>query len=163
MQRNTARTIRMNLAQDVILDLLRLEGPRLTYMELMDGRKVFGINKTDFDRALTDLCEADRVRYIDDPKDDLYELVTAKPKVSRYLDNATDMIVSVYSGKPGCACGCRGKHSKDQRTINLIVNKMLKIQPVNERKRGENHWFVQTETRLYIAYWTEEMFPKEAK
>lgn len=85
------------------------------------------------------------------------------PRISKFLDNSTDRIIKVYSGRPGCACGCRGKYSTKDATITRIVNTMLKIDPTLERKKEANHWFVQTPTRLYVAYWTEEMFPKEAK
>jgi len=59
-------------------------------------------------------------------------------------------IKSVYSGRPGCACGCRGKHSSDARTISLIVNRMNKLDPNIEQE--DNNYALETETRLYIAY-----------
>ena len=64
-------------------------------------------------------------------------------------------IVAVYSGRPGCACGCRGKHSESPRSITTIVNKMNALD-ANIKKEG-NHFAIETETRLYIAYWTKEI------
>lgn len=41
------------------------------------------------------------------------------------LPNLTvDQVTNVYSGKPGCACGCRGKYSYNTRFRNLpIINR----------------------------------------
>lgn len=36
-------------------------------------------------------------------------------------------IVRVYSGKPGCGCGCNGKYYEDTRNIRRVVKK------INER------------------------------
>lgn len=83
-----------------------------------------------------------------------------------------DKVMSVYSGKPGCACGCRGKHTTSHknrelaakhrgyayadedvsdRTVKLIFNKVMR----NYRDKievGTNNISVETDTRLYIIY-----------
>ena len=80
-------------------------------------------------------------------------------------------IISVYSGKPGCACGCRGKHTTakayqnlrsknrgyevtddecNDRTVSLIVNKMNK--QFDECIKGDNNYSLELPNRLYIAY-----------
>ncbi len=66
-----------------------------------------------------------------------------------------DKIVSVYSGRPGCACGCRGNHSKTKRAITTVVNKMNRLDP--DIKQVGNHYAIETRTRLYIAYWTDKI------
>ncbi|QZE10397.1 hypothetical protein SEA_SCOOBYDOOBYDOO_46 [Mycobacterium phage ScoobyDoobyDoo] len=33
-------------------------------------------------------------------------------------------VSAVYSGKPGCACGCRGNYSSHTRTVTQIKNKI---------------------------------------
>lgn len=65
-------------------------------------------------------------------------------------------IESVYSGKPGCACGCRGNHSKSEASIRTILRNMRANQA--EKKIEDNLdntgkiVSTETETRLYIAY-----------
>lgn len=84
-------------------------------------------------------------------------------------------VVSVYSGRPGCACGCRGKHTYasataeevskkrgfavpvSDNTVHLIVGKMNAL---IEGGGGARMWScedeeflsIETPTRLYIAY-----------
>lgn len=82
--------------------------------------------------------------------------------------------ISVYSGRPGCACGCRGKHTYasavaeemskkrgypvkvSDNTVHLIVGKMndLIAQGAKLDTNGD-YAAVQTETRLYIAYFKD--------
>jgi len=81
-----------------------------------------------------------------------------------------ETITQVYSGKPGCCCGCRGKHSysskyptkHDYDTVNdsavtRIVNLMNKR--LSEVKDESNHYFLEVHSeytgevsRWYIAY-----------
>lgn len=64
----------------------------------------------------------------------------------------------VYSGKLGCACGCRGNYSENPKTITLIVNKMRKAlkdgmaTEVMFGGYGEAFLSVETATRRYTAY-----------
>ena len=80
-------------------------------------------------------------------------------------------IKSVYSGKPGCCCGCLGKHTYASRTkikagikrgypinnnevndrvVKIIVNKMNKrIGKVIEEK---TYFHLDIGSRRYIAY-----------
>lgn len=90
-------------------------------------------------------------------------------------------VQAVYSGKPGCACGCRGKHSYpssmkglgvqirgyaigeeeiSDRSVTTILNKVKKLADLAEdcegKKIGDNPIkgnivAVETETRLYIV------------
>jgi len=85
-----------------------------------------------------------------------------------------DNVSSVYSGKPGCACGCRGKYayasrhrawaSKDRgytvtadevndRTVKLMVNKINKaIASGADVKRYVWGVSFETDTRVYVLY-----------
>jgi len=73
-------------------------------------------------------------------------------------------IQSVYSGRPGCCCGCRGKHTYatafadkapdydrrvSDRTVKLICNKINAAPKVQE---NGNHFFAEINDRWYIAY-----------
>lgn len=62
-------------------------------------------------------------------------------------------VVKVYSGRPGCGCGCRGKYSTNPATIKRIVKTMNEIYAQHpeqeERWKGE---IAESETRLYFAY-----------
>lgn len=39
-----------------------------------------------------------------------------------------EKIARVYSGKPGCGCGCRGTYWEDARNIKRVVDVMNKRQ-----------------------------------
>lgn len=87
----------------------------------------------------------------------------------------TDKVYSVYSGRPGCCCGCRGKHTyasrhrdwasrnrgypvRDEevndRTVTLIVNKINKAGSIHptfvDVKPG--YYFMDIGSRYYVAY-----------
>lgn len=57
-------------------------------------------------------------------------------------------VKSVYSGLPGCCCGCRGKHWADARNIARIC----KIIAAGDTIYQPGYWVVETKTRVYIAY-----------
>lgn len=56
----------------------------------------------------------------------------------------------VYSGKPGCMCGCRGKYSEEGRGVKIIFNKILKGDyKVDE---GASCIYLDSPTRTLVAY-----------
>jgi hypothetical protein len=65
-------------------------------------------------------------------------------------------VVSVYSGKPGCCCGCNGKHTtpeESMRTVKLMTNKMNKrIAEGLEVGIGSRYYEYETENRLWLVY-----------
>jgi hypothetical protein len=70
-------------------------------------------------------------------------------------------VVRVYSGRPGCACGCRGKYFEDQRNITRIV----KIFNQNFEKitwfDGCNFCQLDiSENRTYAIYFAKEGDPR---
>ena len=80
--------------------------------------------------------------------------------MAAYFTLKPSSVGSVYSGRHGCACGCRGNHTTNPKTVKLICNKIEQavadgLTPdVCFAKFGDQlgHIAVQTETRLYIAY-----------
>ena len=83
-------------------------------------------------------------------------------------------VMSVYAGRPGCMCGCRGKHtyaskyvceaSKDRgyevtpdevsdRTIKIIVNKLAKNE---DTEYDDGMFYLDTPTRSYVVYMKKE-------
>jgi hypothetical protein len=70
-------------------------------------------------------------------------------------------VEKVYSGKPGCMCGCRGKYSYAQgcgdgkydvvngRSVKILFNKIMN-NPA--RKVEDNVAFVETDTRNLVVY-----------
>lgn len=99
------------------------------------------------------------------------DLVHAKAAID-HIDPAT--IVKVYSGRPGCGCGCLGKYSTNPTSIKRIVTNMKKRvhNPVLGRANtwssrrpfdevscgqmrgmsGERIYFVEDEGRYYWAF-----------
>lgn len=65
-----------------------------------------------------------------------------------------EQVRRVYSGRPGCACGCRGHYSTDPATITRIVN-ALNALGAKMDESGEFAW-AETETRAYTAYFTAD-------
>ena len=64
----------------------------------------------------------------------------------------------VYSGRPGCMCGCRGNYSTNPATIAQICKKI-------ENLGGEStpDWHTaETPTRSYIAYLKKGAYAKDA-
>lgn len=62
-------------------------------------------------------------------------------------------VSAVYSGKHGCACGCRGNHSSTPRSIQTVIRKMREVAsegyPVIVT---DSYYAVESDTRSYIAY-----------
>jgi hypothetical protein len=82
-------------------------------------------------------------------------------------------ISSVYSGRPGCCCGCRGKHTYasahrkwasenrgypvtadevSDRTVKMIVGKIEKAPSDDVIIDGSSNVSVEVGNRVYIAY-----------
>jgi hypothetical protein len=68
-----------------------------------------------------------------------------------------DSVQSTYSGKPGCCCGCRGKHTyaKKHRSTVARMNKLIAAGG-HKVRIGPELVSIQTDTRLYIAYFVQE-------
>ena len=78
-----------------------------------------------------------------------------------------DQVQKAYSGKPGCACGCRGKYAtaskhegdgydaKDvnDRSVKIIYNKMRKLAEAGEAVMDFGSGVaVDLENRVYAIY-----------
>lgn len=80
-------------------------------------------------------------------------------------------VSSVYSGRPGCCCGCRGKHryasahrnaaskargyrvTDDEVSDRSVATIVRKIEAMGDRAKLHGDFVsVETETRLLIAY-----------
>ena len=73
-------------------------------------------------------------------------------------------VEKVYSGKPGCMCGCRGKYSYAQgcgdgkydvvneRSVKLLFNKVMKHPDV---KTEPGYAFVDTGSRNLVVYFKD--------
>jgi len=64
-------------------------------------------------------------------------------------------VKTVYSGKPGCMCGCRGKYTTPEqsaRSVKLIFNRVMN----NPKHKVEDAIaFVETATRNLVVYFVE--------
>jgi hypothetical protein len=58
----------------------------------------------------------------------------------------------VYSGKPGCMCGCRGKYSISQRSVKILFNKVMGNP---KHKMDGNIAYVETATRNLVVYFKD--------
>ena len=83
-------------------------------------------------------------------------------------------VMSVYSGRPGCCCGCRGKHyyasalrgdatvkrgysiqddEVNDGMVTRVVNLINKaIEDGSEVEIKKDYYCLETESRWYIAY-----------
>jgi len=64
-------------------------------------------------------------------------------------------VKTVYSGKPGCMCGCRGKYTTPEqsaRSVKIIFNRVMN----NPKHKVEDGIaFVDTGTRNLAVYFVE--------
>jgi hypothetical protein len=58
----------------------------------------------------------------------------------------------VYSGKPGCMCGCRGTYSISQRSVKILFNKVMNNP---KHKMDGNIAYVETATRNLVVYFKD--------
>ena len=73
-------------------------------------------------------------------------------------------VQKVYSGKPGCMCGCRGKYSYaagctesqydevNERSVKIIFNKVMNDP---KHKIEDGIAFVDTGTRSLVVYFKD--------
>ena len=62
-------------------------------------------------------------------------------------------VSAVYSGRLGCACGCRGNHSSTARSIQTVIRKMREAASEGRPVAiTDSYYAVETDTRSYIAY-----------
>lgn len=75
-----------------------------------------------------------------------------------------EQITRVYSGKVGCACGCRGTYSTNKSLITKIYNDYLRLnkkRPFTDYKNSESGeswiaWANSTGQRVYTIYFKKE-------
>ena len=95
------------------------------------------------------------------------------------LNVTTDQVMSVYSGKLGCACGCRGKHSYNSkhvaaagtyrgyevkpneindrqvtRVLNTLKANAADVEVTAPKQGFSGHYAFYTDNRMYIVYMT---------
>jgi hypothetical protein len=87
------------------------------------------------------------------------------------LDVTADKIERVYSGRPGCGCGCLGKYYSLKDNPKMVKRVLNKFQKMEREKPGlfterpenafglprigfntPNIFFVETEKRYYWLY-----------
>jgi len=73
-------------------------------------------------------------------------------------------VQKVYSGKPGCMCGCRGKYSYasgceegyddqvNERSVKILFNKVMNNP---KHKIEDGIAFVETDTRNLVVYFKD--------
>lgn len=74
-----------------------------------------------------------------------------------------DMTGSVYSGKPGCMCGCRGNYKDSERARKMAITSLLKNPDSRLQDFGKEFvngdagcLYVETPTRIRVLYLTKE-------
>jgi hypothetical protein len=63
-------------------------------------------------------------------------------------------VIRVYTGKPGCMCGCNGKYEDKQsspRSVAIITGK-LQRNPNTQYDALAKCFYVHTKTRNLVAY-----------
>lgn len=65
-----------------------------------------------------------------------------------------DDIASVYSGRPGCCCGCKGKHYRpgDRGAKGMFTRVLRALESADEVDDQGDHVFLDLGSRWYIAY-----------
>ena len=75
----------------------------------------------------------------------------------RVEDIKAEDVKSVYYGRPGCCCGCRGTHSEDRKQISRVL-KLIQRQPeAIMDATGQSYAVYETATKTYVVYLVSEM------
>jgi hypothetical protein len=61
-------------------------------------------------------------------------------------------IVRVYSGKPGCGCGCRGTYSETKAQKTRILNTVSNLSEEYPIVESDGVLSIETPTRYYWIY-----------
>lgn len=89
---------------------------------------------------------------------------TTKPKLT------VDMVKTVYNGRPGCACGCRGEYKITRRSISLLLSKFettdwekIVFIPESETLKDDGAIFYwdSNETRCHAIYLNPGAYKEE--
>lgn len=67
-----------------------------------------------------------------------------------------EKIREVYTGRPGCACGCRGTYSESPRTMKHVLKKFAEASKVFGFEGGV-YFDNEDGTRTYTIYFKNEM------
>lgn len=70
------------------------------------------------------------------------------------MNTSKDNVARVYTGKPGCMCGCRGKYAESGRSVSIIYNKVMN-NPGVRFDEDANCAYVETETRNLVVYFKD--------
>jgi hypothetical protein len=78
-----------------------------------------------------------------------------------------NQVVKVYTGKPGCGCGCRGTYSTDRGTCATILHKLQAAAKDTDVElirsdEGELIYSWKTETRYRWVYVDPKIEPKQS-
>ena len=76
-------------------------------------------------------------------------------------------VATVYSGKTGCMCGCKGKytynegvaHEDWQGTVNVRTVRMFTRQVMSDPrvKYEDNYMYVEADGRIKVVYFKEAL------
>lgn len=70
------------------------------------------------------------------------------------MNTSKHNIDRVYSGKPGCMCGCNGKYSSEGRGVSIIYNRVMN-HPNVMFDEASKCAYVTTETRNLVVYFKD--------
>jgi hypothetical protein len=67
-------------------------------------------------------------------------------------------VAKIYSGKPGCMCGCKGRYVEGEKALRLLNNmkKFLDLSPEIDEGfdlDGKKYVAAENEQRLYVVYY----------
>ncbi len=83
-----------------------------------------------------------------------------------FKDVTLDQVVTVYSGLPGCGCGCRGTYyvpvetdysrshyeTVNPKMVKRVYNKFKKLGDLVKSHPGGDIFYYETEKRYYWLY-----------
>ena len=70
------------------------------------------------------------------------------------MQKTIENVSRVYTGFPGCMCGCIGKYSEGDRSKKIIFNKIMR-NPNHKFDADANCVYVQTNTRNLVSYFAD--------
>jgi len=74
---------------------------------------------------------------------------------SNIMDTSKHNIKRVYSGKPGCMCGCRGKYTESGAQVTKVYNMVMNHPDVKFSEVGKCAYLEPVGNRNYVVYFKD--------
>lgn len=87
--------------------------------------------------------------------------------INKPTDLVAEDVTQVYSGRPGCACGCRGEHYRPEspsfkRMVAKVLRRIANPEPGDTVWDSNGFVVVENDRHVWSAYYDEKRCFKPA-